>query len=469
MIIMSPLVAMGLIAAYGAGLTLVIWLLTKLSSTKLEYLLANREIGYLPASFSIADAWVWAPALFLSSKMAYTQGWVGLFWFTVPNITCLILFAFFAVKLRSTLPAGYTFAGYMREKHSPRVQALYVLAHGGLGACSFAVQLLAGATFISAISGAPFPIVTIELALVAVGYSLLRGMRGSVMSDYVQLSLVFLIGIAVIPWTVYEGGGLETVWRGVNGVSGTYTSLWSGDGFDVFLTFGLSATIGLTTGPFGDQSFYQRAFATSKEKVRAAFLTAPWIFAVVPLGMAPLGFLAAGMHMPIPKGGDPLYINMITVINLLPQGAIAFMFLLLAGLVSKLDTNLSSISSLAGYDAAGRDSSDRRSLMFSRVSMALLVIGGLGIANIPGLKLVHLFLIYGTLRSATFIPTVLSVLWEKVSEAGVFYGIIISVVVGLPMFGYGLLTNTLWLSISGTLFAVLASGVITLGATAFRK
>ena len=468
--IITRLQALLLIGSYGSVISwLIVSFARSLKATKLDFLVASREIPKIPAAFSIADSWIWAPALFLSAQVAYTWGWVGLFWFTVPNVGCLILFAYFAERMRRLYPDGFTCSGYMRERYSKRVQNVYVFAHGGLATCSFAVQLLMGGKAISLISGLPFFWTTVILAVIPVGYTLYAGIRGSIASDFIQLSLVLVLGAIMVPWAITQGGGLDMVWKGLNGFSHTYTSLVSGDGWNVFLIFGLSATIGLMSGPFGDQSFWQRAFAIKREDVKPAFLIAPWIFALVPLGMAMLGFLAAGRAMPT---DDPSRINLQVITTFLPDWAsILFACLLLAGLTSKLDTNLSAISSLAGNDVAQRAGAtdDRSSLAYSRWAMVTLVVGGIGIANIPGLRLEYLFLTYGTLRSATLLPTIITLVRKQVSETGMFYGILTSLIIGLPMFGYGVVNKILWLSISGTLFTVLASGAIVFLASMRRR
>ena len=101
--------------------------------------------------------------------------------------------------------------------------------------------------------------------------------------------------------------------------------------------------------------------------------------------------------------------------------------------------------------------------------MILLVFGGLAIANIPGIAIMTLFMIYGTLRSSTLLPTIITLVRTKVSEPGMFYGVIVSLVVGLPAFGYGIFNKIIWLSISASLFTVLASGTIVLIAGIHRR
>lgn len=425
---------------------------------KEQFLVAGRSVGPWASAFSIAATWIWAPALFIAAQKAYTQGVAGLFWFTVPNVACLILFAYFARIIRRKMPRGYTLAGYMRERYSPRVQNLYLLQLVGLAVCSFAVQLLAGGKVVSVLTGLPFGTVTLLLAGTALSYSLLSGLRASVITDYAQMIFILAVLLLIVPWAVSNGGGWETVVAGLGGVSGRHGSVFDAE---VFLTFGIAVTIGLISGPFGDQAFWQRAFATEESKVRTAFVRGALIFAVVPLGMSLLGFLAAGRGMSVT---DAELVNLATVRELLPAWTvIPFVFMLLSGLISTLDSNLCAVASLSGHDLAGRrgeGGDDVRVIRFARAGMLLLALAALLIANAPGMKILYLFLFYGTLRASTLLPTILSLLTATVSERGVFWGIVLALSVGLPLFAIARLQGWDGLAIAGSVFTVSVSGLV---------
>ena len=128
-----------------------------------EFLLASREIGVLPGALSIAASWIWAPALFIASQKAYEQGVAGVFWFTVPNVLALLLFAPLALKIRKVLPKGYTLPQFMRERHGVGVHRLYLIQFFGLQICSFAVQILAGSKLIQLLTGLSFPVIAFTL------------------------------------------------------------------------------------------------------------------------------------------------------------------------------------------------------------------------------------------------------------------------------------------------------------------
>lgn len=455
-----------LIAGYAALIGTVVYVFAGSEIfTKNWFLVDNRQVSLTPAAVSIAASWIWAPALFVSAQKAYTQGWVGLFWFLLPNTACLVLFAFFAERIRAQFPDGFTLSGYMRSRFSKRVQAMYVIELGGLAICSFAVQLVAGGTVIATMTHLPYPLVIVLLAAIPVCYTMYAGLRGSVTSDFFQMGIIGLVGIVTIPWAVNNAGGMHAVALGLFGKTGTYEHLWSGDGLTVFLTFGIPVSIGLISGPFGDQSFWQRAFAIKREVVKRAFLWGAVIFTIVPLGMSLLGFIAAGTKLAVI---DASHVNMEAVAAFLPSWvAIPFLYLLLSGLVSKLDTNLSAVSSIAGHDFLGGNTDSMRDIkLFSRSAMIVLTVGGIAIAYVVGTyvenPVLYLFLVYGTLRSSVLLPTIITLVKKDVNETGIFWGIILSLSVGLPIFAYGNLQQIVPLIIGGSLFTVLASGITTL-------
>ena len=98
--ILSQFEGMMLIGSFFLAMVAIIFMLRKRKQTKEEFLVANRCAPWLLAAFSMAATWVWAPSMFTAAEKAYTQGFAGVFWFVVPNVLTLILFAFFANKMR---------------------------------------------------------------------------------------------------------------------------------------------------------------------------------------------------------------------------------------------------------------------------------------------------------------------------------------------------------------------------------
>jgi Na+/proline symporter len=254
---------------------------TKKPRNALEFHVADRNMGVLQSAFSIAATWIWAPALFVSAERAYTQGIPGLFWFLVPNIVCLILFIPFAERIREQMPQGVTLSGFMGKRYGPGAKRIYLFQLSALSILSTAVNLLAGSAVLTVITGLPFPVLTVLLAGIAFSYSQFSGIKASILTDAVQMVLILAACFLFVPWAVSRKG-IESLIAGLSGSGGEFGSLFSASGLEVFLSFGLPTAIGLIAGPFGDQNFWQRAFALNRKNIGKAFLLGAFFFGIVP-------------------------------------------------------------------------------------------------------------------------------------------------------------------------------------------
>ncbi len=446
---------------YAAMMLGVTVLMTKKENNIEQFCVGNRKTGWMVSALSIAATWIWAPALFTSTENAYTKGFAGLFWFLVPNVLCLILFIPFAKRIREEMPEGITLSGYMYGKyHSKAVKNIYLFQLGALSALSTGVQLLAGSKILSMLTGIPFAAMTVIMAVIAFSYSQFSGIKASILTDAVQMVFMLAASIGFVAFGVKNGGGMETLVTGLGGAAGDAGSLFSKRGWEIFLGFGLPTTIGLISGPFGDQCFWQRAFCVRKDRIGRAFLVGALLFGIVPLSMGVLGFIGSGMgYVAVDTG----IINFELISTLFPAWAIIpFLFMIVSGLLSTIDSNLCAVSSLT------TDIFEKKTLGKTKFAMILLLAVGIAVANIPGLTVTHLFLMYGTLRAATLLPTVFTLKGIKLTPQGVVAGIISALIIGLPIFGYGNIQGIAAYKTVGSLLTVILSGAVALAISGKR-
>lgn len=471
---LSSLEGWALIATYFVAMMMLVVFLRKHKKTKEEFLVANRSMPWLLTAFSMAATWVWAPSMFVASEKAYTQGLAGVFWFVVPNVLTLILFAFFANKMRKLRPDGWTFSDYIREKYSKRCHNLYLIESFGLQTMSFAVQLLAGATIFSKITGISFTATTIVMAVCPLLYTFASGIRSSIVTDFWKMLWIVIVLLFGLP-IMFSSAGPDALFNGLGGITGDFGSLFSATGIMVALSFGIPTTIGLLSGTFGDQMFWQRVFCVKADKVKRTMITAAFIFAAVPISLAVFGFFAAGTGLAI---SDTQLTNVGAVMAFCPKWFLYLFFvLILSGLISTADSIICAVSSVAGHDVVKRLSMNEKwhgriqkniflfilfanEVRAARFAMIVVTIIAILIANIPGLTILYLFLLYGTLRSSVMLPTVFAILGKRMSERGLFYGILTSMIVGLPVFAYGNFTGNIPMIVFGSLFTILASGIM---------
>ncbi len=419
-----------------------------------SYYVSNRQMKTVQSAMGIAASWVWAPSLLVAAERAYVSGVAGLFWFLVPNVLTLLIFIPYAKKIRKEMPRGITLSGYMKGEYgSDGVKKVYLLELTGLAVFSTAVQMLAGGKLLSMLTGLPFLVITLFLAVIVFSYAHFSGIRSSVFAETIQLLVIITIVITFAGNTL-KNAGIHALINGLSGISGEYGSIFSAKGAEVFFSFGLSSAIGLLAGPFGDQCFWQRAFAIKEKSIGKAFALGALLFALVPLSMGIIGFVAAGTGF---MAADNSIVNFEYLVSVFPRWiVIPFLIMFLSGLLARLDSNLSAISSLT------TDMFKRSSIKISKVSMILLLLAGILISNIPGLTVTHLFLFYGTLRASTMLPTIFTLSKIKLSASGIIIGVVVSLVVGLPIFAYGNLYNLALYKTIGSLITVLSSGILAL-------
>ncbi len=439
---------------YAVVMLLATVLMTRKEKNMERFCVGDRNTGWFASALSIAATWIWAPALFTSVENAYTKGVAGLFWFLVPNVLCLILFIPFAKRIREEMPEGITLSGYMYGKYqSKAVRNIYLFQLGVLSALSTGVQLLAGSRILSVLTGIPFVLMTVVMAVIAFSYSQYSGIMASILTDAVQM--VFMLGASIgfAVFGIKNGGGLEMLLAGFGGAAGDGGALFSGRGIEIFFGFGLSATVGLISGPFGDQCFWQRAFSVRKDKIGRAFLVGAFLFSVVPLSMGIIGFVGAGIGY---ETEDIGVLNFELIKKLFPEWAvIPFLFMVVSGLLSTIDSNLCAVSSLT------TDIFRECPLRKTKLVMFLLLAVGIVIANIPGLTVTHLFLMYGTLRATTLLPTILTLRGAGLKPVGIVMGIITALVIGLPIFAYGNIQESAIYKTMGSILTVVLSGAVS--------
>jgi Na+/proline symporter len=135
--------------------------------------------------------------------------------------------------------------------------------------------------------------------------------------------------------------------------------------------------------------------------------------------------------------------------------------MVLAALCSTLDSVLCAAGSLIAVDIdqdtveRERDEHDRRKLKIIRAGMLVTAILGLGIAFIPGLQIVHLFLFYGTWRASTMIPTIFTLYRDRLNSRAVFVSILGSLMLGAPVYAIGTLLSNPYLAVAGSLTVVI--------------
>lgn len=480
-----------LIVAFGFAMIAITWLVSKdqrWRHTGVGFLVAGRDVTWKVGAPSIAASWIWAPALFVSVQKSYELGLPGIFWFTAPNILALVIFAFLAPKIREAIPGGYTLPDWIRYRlGDERVHKIYMIPYIWYQVMAICVQIFVGGMMLNYLTGIPLNVVMVLLLAIGLGYSLISGLRASIITDFVQMAFIVVGGIIILPWVINAAGDGAIV-NGMGGLAGK-TNM-----FDpaVAFSFGIVTSIGLIAGAISDQQYWQRSFAIKKPDLVKSFILGGILFGIVPIALSVLGFIAANpdMGIALPAGTGLPMIGIATVEKLLPTWAtLFFVVMLLAGLTSTLDSGLCAASSLYSIDMVSLDDSEKLVLSKERLGMELSnaegkvkekldakttrrarqAMFGIAFAGLVTAFIVqHLFgldrlwWIFNGVASCFVVPTILSLYYNRLSAKGVLYGIIGSLF-GMVAFVYGNWVKDDVITVVSAIFIIVISLVFCLG------
>lgn len=449
----------GLIAVSTALLAVIlITVLIRFKNSKDEVLVADRSVGVLVGALSAAAAWVWAPALFVSSQKAYQDGAAGLFWFAAPNALALVLFAYIADRARKLLPSGYTLPEFTRHRLGGTAHKVYMTVEFIVELYAVIVQLTASLLLLRLLTGLNKSVLLIIVAFLFLAVSTTRGIRSSIAVDVVKAGMVAVLGILVIPLVLGSGHALS---MGLGGLARTSNPL------DPVLiwTFGIPVSISLLSGITIDQQQWQRAFSMKRATVRRTFLWGALLFATVPVVLGIPGFIAAGGGSAV-KVTDPQLSGFAAIDVYLPKiGVAVFAFAVVLALVAAGGSALCAAGSVGGVDVfrgyLKPGATDSQVVAASRLTMVMIVAVGLVVALSPGVQIVYFLLLVGSIRAALMVPTLLALFWPRQTSTGALAGIGSGMVVGLPVFVVGSLMNQTTLQTFGVLLPVVVSAVVT--------
>lgn len=353
------------------------------------------------------------------------------------------------------------------------------------------VQLFAGGSLLYILTGIPLINGMLIMAAIVLAYSYISGLEASIVTDFIQFISIILGVVVVIPLSIHAAGGLHAVSQGLGGFTGRFTNIFDSG---IAFSFGIVTAIGLISGAISDQQYWQRAFAIKKKNLVKSFVFGAIMFGIVPVALSVLGFLAANSSLGIqlPHGVDASMIGVYTVTNLLPVSVIMlYVIMLLGALFSTLDSGIMAASSLfvrdvvkysekeeqvwkkidGGKELTIQEKSinnelNKKGVKNSRLAMFGITILGFIVAlmanYIPGFGLKHLWWIFNTIAACVVVPTVLSLYWERLSAKGVFYGILSSFVIGVPLFIYGnIIDKPVWI-VGASLFIIGISTIFCL-------
>lgn len=405
-----------------------------------DFLVAGRRVGLGFGVGSVIASWTWAMAVMMSSAQAYTYGVSGLWWFTIPNGLAVIAVIPFGIYLRKNMPHGYTLSQFIYYRFNKNLPLYYVFIASMLFGCFLMalINLKGTSVVMSTIYGIDWRIVPIIAGIVVIVYVSIGGMWNSAVNALIQTYLITLPAAVVVMAVFDKVGGVAPIFNTLSTQKPSQYLQWYEP--STAFAFGVTLALGLLSNTVSDQTFWERIWAIKSKYVGRVFLWGGTWFYGIPICFGLLGLVggAMGLDLKTHLNGDAAAVGpyVVSHIGLPVWLVVLYTIAILSACLSTLDAAFIGTSSVVSVDIVRRinpNISDKKLLMYTR--LAVLIVGLLSVAIIlGGFDFVTIVLVTYALKTSVLIPLILSVFWRKAPAGGIFWGIIGSIIIGMPIY-----------------------------------
>jgi SSS family solute:Na+ symporter len=434
---------LAIIVTYMAGVAIIGAYYSKYVKNASDFFVAGRALPFWAIGMSIIVSDIGASDFVFVGGATYTYGvsaanfdWMG-------SMPAMIIAAF--IFMPYYWRAGvYTIPEFLGRRYNAGVQILHAGIWGVFMLFMLVVIFWSTAQFLYTVLGWS-PQFSIILTLVVVGiYTISGGLQAVVMTDVIQMIVMFVGGLSLLALCMWEVGGWGALQEKVLAAGPQYadhfTLLLPNDADTPYpwagIVFGLG--IVMSTAYFsGHQAVVQRCFgARSEWDAKAGMLLAGFLKSFIPV-MVALPGLAAIVLVPGIQEGDHAVPMMIR--EIMPAGIRGLTFsALVASFMSSADTYLSSASTIWTTDlfgrghhlVTGRYPSERLGLIMGRgFTAAFLAIAAVFAWNLdsPGSMYNFVQEALSMFQGPVFAILLVGIMWARATRWGGLAGLILGV------------------------------------------
>lgn len=373
------------VIAYLVGIMLLGLYFARFVRSADDFFLSGKSLPFWAVGMSIVATDISAMDFVGVSGQSYRFGVaVGNFdWLGSMPAMLLAAFIFIPYFWKAGL---YTIPEYLGRRYNDYVRAVASLTWIIFFAVDLGVLFWAAAVMFEPLMGWPHWF-SIGVTAVVVGlYTFFGGLTAVVLTDVVQMIIMFVGGATVLVVGLYHAGGWSGLTAKIAAMGDAYQNHfelilptdtqtpfpWTG------ILFGLTLVMS-NAYMIGNQAIVQRCLATkSVWHAKASMLTGAFFKMFIPLLVMFPGLIAMAMY-PGMKDGDLAFPTLVR--ELLPPGLRGLLFAgFLAGLMSTIDSFLNSTATLWTKDVYGRflkkGASERHYMVVGQMATVLLLIFG---------------------------------------------------------------------------------------------
>ena len=408
-----------------------------------DFFIAGKTLPFWAVGMSIVVSDIGATDFIAVAGGTYRYGiaqanfdWLG----SMPALL-IAAFVFVPYYWRSGV---FTVPEFLGRRYGAFVQTFLAACWGVILVMNLGIMIHASAVLMRGVLGWP-PSVSIWVTTGIVGvYTISGGLAAVVMTDVLQLVIMFVGGGALVVRALYEVGGLSALREGILAHGPEYADHFSlylpHDSPTPFPWTGIVLGLGivLSTAYYtGNQAVVQRTLGASSEwDAKAGVLFAGLLKFFIPVLVALPG-LAALLIVPGLENPDDAMPSLIRI--LLPPGLRGLMFAaFLAALMSSVDSHLNSATTLWTQDLLGRFKAklgrplaQAQLLRVGRISSAVILILGALIAPQIEQRFSNIYnaiqTVFSLIQGPTLAILLLGILWRRANRYGAAAGLVLGV------------------------------------------
>ncbi len=395
------------------------------------FMLAGRNVGLALGSATAMATWVTSNTTMLAPVFALTLGVWGMLAYSTASFG-LILFAFFALRIRKILPQGYTAGDFFRLRYG-RAGWTIVLVITMLYSLSWLVSMaIAGGDLMQALAGIPYHQGMSLILAVCIIYTLFGGLYAVIGTDFIQ-SIIILVGIVFI--------GILVAMQLDFGVAYQHMAQHQPSLLKIVMPAALLAVFNNLLFGFGEvfhnNVWWSRAFAMRKDIAPKAFLLSGILWFPIPVAAGFIALAAGPLGINIVdenQTGPTVAAAVMDQAGFGPVAGILILIVLFCSMASSIDSLLAATSDLLIKDVNcglfGREIDERG---FRK--MAGGVILGVGVFTwllaMPHWPIVKALFISGPLVASLIWPIIAGLFWHRINVPIVLSGILIACMLGV--------------------------------------
>jgi len=474
---------LAIIVAYLIGVLVIGSLFGRYIHSAGDFFLAGKALPFWAVGMSIVVSDIGATDMMAGAGATFKYGLAQANFDWIGSMPAMLIAAFVFVPYYWRTGV-FTIPEFLGRRYNSAVQFLQALIWLGFMFSMLAIMLWMSATFLADVFGIS-KIVAVWITVAVVGiYTVSGGLAAVVMTDVMQMIVMFVGAAALLVLSFEETGG----WAGMREAvlaegpetADHFSLLLPHDTTGPYPWSGIVFSLGIvmSTAYFvGNQAVVQRALgARSEWDAKAGMIFAGLLKLFIPVLIFLPGLAARAMY---PELSNPDSAMPRLVVNLLPPGLTGLMVAaFFAALMSSVDSFLNSSTTIFTSDVyggvyraiRGQSVSPRHALILGRVLTAALIIASGFVARyVDRFETIYTAIqtLLSLFQGPTFAILLLGIVWPRATRWGGLFGLILGVMLtgSLNLIGGDLFPSEdpfLFVSFWSFLFTLSATIVISL-------